>query len=102
MGQDIPQLLADDLTELKERVALIESEIPGLQNRNRRVESNKTWGTGRFRLLSITGITYVTMVLVFLVLGSTPFFGRPGADHWNLPFHFVAFVSPETFRETFV
>ena len=70
MSQDTPQLLADDLTELKERVALIESEITAIQNRNRRVESNKTCETGGFRLLSITGITYVTMVLVFLVLGS--------------------------------
>jgi hypothetical protein len=76
MSQDTPQLLADDLTELKERVALIESEIPAIQNRNRRVESNKTWETGHFRLLSITGITYVTMVLVFLVLGSN----RPFLD----------------------
>jgi len=34
------------------------------------------WETGRVRLFSITGITYVTMVLVFLVLGcSRPFVG---------------------------
>jgi hypothetical protein len=76
MSQDTPQLLADELIQLKERIVLIEGEIAAIHNRNRRVESNKTWETGRFRLLSITAITYVTMVLVFVVLGSN----RPFLD----------------------
>jgi hypothetical protein len=47
-----------------------------MRNRNHRVESNKAWETSRVRLFSITGITYVTMVSVFLVLGSN----RPLVD----------------------
>lgn len=65
-----------DLFKLQERLSLVESELADIRNRNRRVESDKAWETSRGRLLSITGITYVTMVLVFLVLGSS----RPFVD----------------------
>jgi hypothetical protein len=59
-----------DLIKLQERLSVVESELADIRNRNRRVESDKAWETSRGRLLSITGITYVTMVLVFLVIGS--------------------------------
>jgi hypothetical protein len=63
-----------DLIKLQERLSVVESELADIRDRNRRVESDKAWETGRVRLLSITGITYVTMVSVFLVLGlSRPF-----------------------------
>jgi hypothetical protein len=65
-----------DLIKLQERLSVVESELADIRNRNRRVESDKAWETSRGRLLSITGITYVTMVLVFLVLGSS----RPFVD----------------------
>ena len=65
-----------DLIKLQERLSVVESELADIQNRNRRVESDKAWETSRGRLLSITGITYVTMVVVFLVLGSS----RPFVD----------------------
>ena len=65
-----------DLIKLQERLSVVESELADIRNRNRRVESDKAWETSRVRLLSITGITYVTMVLVFLVLGSS----RPFVD----------------------
>ena len=65
-----------DLFKLQERLSVVESELADIRNRNRRVESDKAWETSRGRLLSITGITYVTMVLVFLVLGSS----RPFVD----------------------
>ena len=58
-----------DLIKLQERLSVVESELADIRNRNRRVESDQAWETSRGRLLSITGITYVTMVLVFLVLG---------------------------------
>lgn len=59
-----------DLIELQARLSVVESELAAIRNRNHRVESNKAWETSRVRLFSITAITYVTMVLVFLVLGS--------------------------------
>jgi len=65
-----------ELSELKNRVSALEREIAVIRERNSRVENNKAWETGRARLLSITLITYVTMVLVFRVLGS----GRPLAE----------------------
>ncbi len=65
-----------DLIKLQERLSVVESEVAAISNRNRRVESDKAWETSRVRLFSITGITYVTMVLVFLVLGSS----RPFVD----------------------
>jgi hypothetical protein len=65
-----------DLIKLQERVSVVESELAAIRNRNHRVESNKAWETSRVRLFSVTGITYVTMLLVFLVLGSS----RPFVD----------------------
>ena len=65
-----------DLFKLQERLSVVESELADIRNRNRPVESDKAWETSRGRLLFITGITYVTMVLVFLVLGSS----RPFVD----------------------
>lgn len=65
-----------DLIQLQERLSVVESELADIRNRNRRVESDKAWETGRIRLFCITGITYVTMILVFLVIGS----GRPYVD----------------------
>jgi len=65
-----------DLIKLQSRLSVVESELVDIRNRNLRVESDKAWETGRVRLFSITGITYVTMVLVFLVIGS----GRPFVD----------------------
>jgi hypothetical protein len=59
-----------DLIKLQERLSVVENELAAIRNRNHRVESNKAWETSRVRLFSITAITYVTMVLVFLVLGS--------------------------------
>ena len=65
-----------DFSQLKERLTVIENELAAIRDRNRQVESNKAWETSRVRLFSITGITYVTMLSVFVVLGSS----RPFAD----------------------
>jgi hypothetical protein len=64
------------LIKLQERLFVVENELAAIRNRNYRVESNKAWEKSRVRLFSITGITYVTMVLVFLVLDSS----RPFVD----------------------
>lgn len=64
-------LHADAASHLEERIALIEKELSAIRDRNRRVETNKAWETSRVRLLSITAITYVTMLLVFVMLGSS-------------------------------
>jgi hypothetical protein len=76
MSNTISQQDSIDLIKLQERLSVVEAELADIRNRNRRVESDKSWETGRIRLFSITGITYVTMVLVFLVIGS----GRPFVD----------------------
>lgn len=71
MSNTISQQDSIGLIKLQERLSVVESELADIRNRNRRVESDKAWETSRVRLLSVTGITYVTMVLVFLVLGSS-------------------------------
>lgn len=76
MSNTTSQLEPVDLNKLQERLSVVENELATIRNRNHRVESNKAWETSRVRLFSITGITYVTMVLVFLVLGSS----RPLVD----------------------
>ncbi len=76
MSNPISQQESIELIKLQERLSVVESELTDIRNRNRRVQSDKAWETGRIRLFSITGITYVTMVLVFLVIGS----GRPCVD----------------------
>jgi len=76
MSKPTSQQDSIDLIELQERLSVVEHELAAIRNRNHRVESNKAWETSRVRLFSITAITYVTMVLVFLVLGSS----RPFVD----------------------
>jgi hypothetical protein len=69
-------LLATDNRALESRIEALESELAGILDRNRRVEANKAWETSKARLFALTGITYVTMTLVFVVLGSA----RPFLD----------------------
>lgn len=52
------------------RIAVLESQMNDVLERNRRVERNKTWETSRTRLVAVTATTYITMILVFAVLGS--------------------------------
>lgn len=56
--------------EVQSRLTALESQLERILDRNRRVEINKAWETSGTRLLSVTTVTYVTMVLVFAVLGS--------------------------------
>lgn len=70
MNETIRKLDHDLPANLDERLADLEIQLGRIVERNRRVESNKAWETSRTRLLSVTAITYLTMVLVFSVLGS--------------------------------
>lgn len=56
--------------EIEERIGALERQMAEVLARNRRVEMNKAWETSRTRLGCVTFVTYVTMVLVFAVLGS--------------------------------
>ena len=58
------------------RIAALEAGVQEIQRRNSRVERNKAWETSRTRTVSITLVTYITMVLVFAMLGSS----SPGLD----------------------
>lgn len=59
-----------EIDELRSRVQTVEYELDLVRQRNARVEVNKRWETSVVRLLCVTGVTYITMVLVFWVLGS--------------------------------
>ena len=48
----------------------LEQELARINERNQRVESNKAWETSWLRLVSVVAVTYITMLLVFWVLGS--------------------------------
>jgi len=59
---------------LAERVAIIEKELDRINERNVRVELDKAWETSRFRVLSITFITYLIAMLLFYVLGVSDYY----------------------------
>ena len=56
---------------LGDRVVRLEECMHAVLERNRKVEGHKAWETSKTRLVSITIVTYVTMILVFSVLGSS-------------------------------
>jgi hypothetical protein len=69
-------LSSPQASELEVRLAHIEEELRKISVRNERVELNKAWETSRIRMLGVTSVTYVTMILIFVVLGSA----RPYLD----------------------
>ena len=70
MESSTPQKVDSELAALQLRVATLEAQMEEVAERNRRVERNKSWETSRVRLASVTLITYLTMILVLLVLDS--------------------------------
>ncbi len=63
--------VAHEQTETTEqRLAAVEMAMREVLARNQRVERHKAWETSRTRLLSVTLVTYITMIFVFVVLGS--------------------------------
>lgn len=55
---------------MDDRIQKLESEIVALKERNTRVEADKAWETSRFRIVSLTIITYVLAALVLIVIGA--------------------------------
>jgi len=58
---------------MDERIQNLEREVRSLQERNRRVESEKAWETSFMRVLSIAFITYVVAGIVLYSIGVTNF-----------------------------
>ena len=54
---------------MDERIQNLEREVRSLQERNRRVESEKAWETSFMRVLSIAFITYVVAGIVLYSIG---------------------------------
>lgn len=46
-----------------------EKEINAIKERNVRVEADKAWETSSIRTILIASITYLTILIVFLVIG---------------------------------
>ncbi len=55
---------------MEERIKKIEEEIVLIKERNIRVETDKSWETSIFRIVSITAITYVIAGTVLYVTGN--------------------------------
>ena len=53
---------------MKETIALLEREIQGLKERNRRVESDKSWETSYFRRLTIAVSIYTVVAIVLYMI----------------------------------
>ena len=53
---------------MDETIALLEKEIQGLKERNRRVESDKAWETSYFRRLTIAVSIYVVVAIVLYMI----------------------------------
>ena len=64
------------LNSLKDELYDLKREVKDLHDRNARVDLNKKWETSITRLVAVAIITYVTMILVFIALGS----GRPTVE----------------------
>jgi len=63
--------LQPDLDLLHHKLIALEEQVRGILTRNERVEAHKRWETSKIRIVCLTGVTYITMILVFYVLGSS-------------------------------
>jgi hypothetical protein len=55
---------------MEEQIKKLEKELVEIKERNLRVEADKAWETSRFRIFSITIITYIVSVLVLYFIGA--------------------------------
>ncbi len=53
---------------MEERIKKIEEKIVEIENRNKRVESDKKWETSWIRRIMITILTYLIVVLFLVVI----------------------------------
>lgn len=58
---------------MEEKIKKLQEEIETIKERNLRVEADKAWETGSFRIFSITIITYIVAALVLYFIGAKNF-----------------------------
>ena len=66
MGNEAEKMVENDIDK---RLQDLESQIVKINNRNLKVQTDKAWETSKFRILSICALTYVTISLVFWMVG---------------------------------
>ena len=64
---------APEQPSLEVRIALLESQMLAINQRNRRVEAAKAWEQSAVRVVAIVSLTYALMCLLFYVLGARNF-----------------------------
>ncbi len=55
------------------KIQELEKRIEKIEKRNLRVETDKTWEVSKFRILSITIVTYMIAVLFLYLMGAKNF-----------------------------
>ena len=59
---------------MEEELGQLKRDVAAIKERNRRVEADKAWETSRFRIFSITVVTYIiAAVALFSIGNSAPF-----------------------------
>lgn len=58
---------------MEEKIQKLEKEIATINERNLRVETDKAWEVSKFRIFSITIITYIIAALVLYFIGAKNF-----------------------------
>ena len=64
----------EDKNELEQRIANLELQITQIQERNKRVEGDKAWEISKFRIVSVSLLTYLITCVVFKILGVKEFY----------------------------
>lgn len=59
---------------MESKIQNLEKEIEEIKQRNLKVEADKAWETSYFRVLLISGITYIIAVKVLYFIGSSNFY----------------------------
>lgn len=61
---------------MEQRIKQLEKKIEKIEERNKRVESNKAWETSNLRKILIIILTYIFAVLYLTIADTTnPYFG---------------------------
>jgi len=56
------------MESLQEKIELLEKSIKKLENRNKKVEADKSWETSNFRKISVAVITYLIILIIMYLL----------------------------------
>ena len=56
------------MESLQEKIELLEKSIKKLENRNKKVEADKSWETSNFRKISVAVITYLVILIIMYLL----------------------------------